>query len=182
MGFEIVSLMDENLIETPEWEEHPFSCKYCLYWEFPEEPVDPSRESREEMLAKKLNWLRSMRNAFGDCGKIMHVDGKPVGYAQYAPPKMLPLSAEYPSGPPSEDAVLVSCLFIAQKKYRRRGLGNRLLQSIIEDLRKRGVKAVETFARKNNPDNPSGPMEFYLKNGFRVLRDDPEFPLMRLEL
>lgn len=182
MGVEIVSLMDENLIEAPEWEEHPFSCKYCLYWEFPEECVDPSRESREEMLAKKLNWLRSVRNAFGDCGKIMHVDGKPVGYAQYAPPKMLPLSAEYPSGPPSEDAVLVSCLFIAQKKYRRRGLGNRLLQSIIEDLRKRGVKAVETFARKNNPNNPSGPMEFYLKNGFRVLRDDPEFPLMRLEL
>lgn len=85
MGFEIVSLMDENLIEAPEWEEHPFSCKYCLYWEFPEERVDPSRESREEMLAKKLNWLRSMRNAFGDCGKIMHVDGKTVGYAQYAP-------------------------------------------------------------------------------------------------
>jgi hypothetical protein len=49
-------------------------------------------------------------------------------------------------------------------------------------LRKRGVKAVETFARKNNPNNPSGPVEFYLKNGFRVLRDDPEFPLMRLEL
>jgi hypothetical protein len=46
----------------------------------------------------------------------------------------------------------------------------------------RGFEAVETFARKNNPNNPSGPVEFYLKNGFRVLRDDPEFPLMKLEL
>jgi len=95
---------------------------------------------------------------------------------------MLPLSAEYSSGPPSGDAVLIPCFFIAQKKYRERGLGKQLLQSIIEDLRKRGFKAVETFARKNNPNNPSGPVEFYLKNGFRVLRDDPEFPLMRLEL
>jgi len=78
--------------------------------------------------------------------------------------------------------VLISCLFIAQKEYRGRGLGKQLLQSIIEDLRKRGVKAVETFARKNNPNNPSGPVEFYLKNGFKIHRDDPEYPLMRLEL
>ncbi|MEM2979776.1 MAG: GNAT family N-acetyltransferase [Thermoproteota archaeon] len=182
MHVEIVSLTEENLIDAPEWGEHPFSCKYCIYWEFPEECVDPSRESRERMLAKKLSWLRSVRNLFGDCGKIMYVDGKPVGYAQYASPKTLPLSAEYSSGPPSGDAVLISCLFIAHKEYRGRGLGKQLLQSIIEDLRKRGVKAIETFARRNNPDNPSGPVEFYLKNGFRIFRDDSEFPLMRLEL
>jgi GNAT superfamily N-acetyltransferase len=182
MRVEIVSLTDKNLVEAPEWGEHPFSCKYCLYWELPEECSDPSRGSREDMLARKLNWLRRVRKAFGECGKIVYVDGKPVGYAQYAPPGMLPLSAEYSSGPPSGDAVLISCLFIAQKEYRGRGLGKQLLQSIIEDLRKRGVKAVETFARKNNPNNPSGPVEFYLKNGFKIHRDDPEYPLMRLEL
>lgn len=57
-----------------------------------------------------------------------------------------------------------------------------MLRNIIEDLKSRGVRAVETFARKGSPDNPSGPFEFYLKNGFKVLRDDPEFPLMRLDL
>ncbi|MGB9718362.1 MAG: GNAT family N-acetyltransferase [Thermoproteota archaeon] len=182
MRVEIVSLTDENLVEAPEWGEHPFSCKYCLYWELPEECLDPSRESREDMLARKLNWLRRVRKAFGDCGKIVYVDGKPVGYAQYAPPRMLSLSAEYSSGPPSGDAMLISCLFIAQKEYRGRGLGKQLLQSIIEDLRKRGVKAVETFARRSNPNNPSGPVEFYLKNGFKIHRDDSEYPLMRFEL
>ena len=181
MRVEIVSLTDENLAEAPEWGEHPFSCKYCLYWEL-EEFSDSSRESRGDMLAGKLNWLRRVGKTFGECGKIVYVDGKPVGYAQYAPPSMLPLSAKYPSGPPSGDAVLISCLFIAQKEYRRRGLGKQLLQTIIEDLRKKGVKAVETFAGKNNPSNPSGPVEFYLKNGFKIHRDDSEYPLMRLEL
>ncbi len=180
MNVEIVSLTEENLVEAPEREEYPFSCKYCLYWEFPEGCIELKR--KEDLLAKKLDWLRNARSSFGDCGKIMYVDGKPIGYAQYAPPKMLPLSAKYPSGPPSEDTVLIACLFIAQKEYRRLGLGRKLLQRIIEDLRKRGIKAVETFARKNDPNNPSGPIEFYLKNGFRVFRDDPEFPLMRLEL
>jgi GNAT superfamily N-acetyltransferase len=180
MIVEIVSLTENNLIEAPEWEEYPFSCKYCTYWEFPRERKDSSK--KEETLAKKLEWLRSARKAFGECGKIMYVDGKPVGYAQYAPPKMFPLSAEYPSGPPSEDAVLIFCLFIAHKEYRGKGLGSLLLQSIVEDLKGRGVKAVETFARKNNTNNPSGPVELYLKNGFMIFRDDPEFPLMKLEL
>jgi GH25 family lysozyme M1 (1,4-beta-N-acetylmuramidase) len=83
MRVEIVSLTDENLAEAPEWGEHPFSCKYCLYWEL-EEFSDSSRESRGDMLAGKLNWLRRVGKTFGECGKIVYVDGKPVGYAQYA--------------------------------------------------------------------------------------------------
>jgi len=56
--------------------------------------------------------------------------------------------ADYHSRPSSEDAVVISCLFIPQKKFRKLGVGSQLLQCIIEDLRKRGTKAVETFARK----------------------------------
>ena len=73
-------------------------------------------QRRGGILAKKLEWLRSVKNTFGECGEIIYVDGKPIGYAQYAPPEMLPLSAEYPSGPPSEDAVLISCLFIVHEE------------------------------------------------------------------
>jgi hypothetical protein len=61
-------------------------------------------------------------------------------------------------------------------------LGRQLLQSIISDLRDRRINAVETFARKNKPDKPSGLIEFYLRNGFRIYKGDKEFPLMRLEL
>lgn len=68
------------------------------------------------------------------------------------------------------------------KEFRGLGLGNQLLQSIIDDLRGRGIKAVETFARKGRAENPSGPVEFYLRNGFRIYKDDPQFPLIRLEL
>lgn len=57
-----------------------------------------------------------------------------------------------------------------------------LLNAILEDLEKRHIKTVETIARKNNPENPSGPVEFYLKNKFIIYKDDKEFPLVRLEL
>lgn len=181
MKIEVVDLKEENLTDTPEWESHPYSCKYCIYWEFPEACVDPT-EKKEELIRKKLEWLRNTRKAFGNCGRIIYVNERPVGYAQYALPQFLPHSTDYQSGPPSKDAVLISCLFIPPRELRRTGLGSRLLQSISNDLRKRGVKAVETFARKSVAENPSGPMQFYVRHGFKICRDDREFPLMRLEL
>jgi len=73
-------------------------------------------------------------------------------------------------------------LFIFEKGLRRQTLGGKLLHSIIDDLKDREIKVVETFARKSNANNPSGPVEFYLRNGFEIYRSDPEFPLMRLGL
>jgi len=66
---------------------------------------------------------------------------------------------------------------------RRRGVGKLLLQNIVEDLRRRGFKAIETFARRSEANNPSGPMAFYIRNGFHVKdKTNPDFPLMRLYL
>lgn len=178
----MVNLTSGNINDTPEWEGHPFSCKYCIYWEFPEECVDPAKERKEEMLQKKLTWLRRTNREFGNCGKIVYADGKPVGYAEYAPARFLPGSLDYKSGPPSDDAVLISCLFVAGPEFRKIGIGTKMLDSVINELRERKVKAVETFARRGNSDNPSGPIEFYLRNGFKTHRNDSEFPLMRLEL
>jgi len=182
MKIEVTNLTEENLKDAPEWDTHPFSCKYCIWWEFPDLCIDPAKEKKEDIIQKKLKWLRNTNKVFGNCGKIVYVNRKPVGYAQYALPKLLPHSVDYQSGPPSDDAALISCLFIPQKEFRRLGLGRQLLFNIIDDLRKRGIKAVETFARKGKPDNPSGPVVFYLRSGFRIHKDPKEFPLMRLDL
>ena len=75
--------------------------------------------------------------------------------------------------------VFLSCLYVVDKESRRKGIGEALLRSIIDDLRTRGFNAVETFARRTNPNNPSGPLEFYVRNGF-VIKDqiNLEFPLV----
>jgi len=93
MKIEVVNLTEENLRDALEWESHPFSCKYCIYWEFPEECIDPAMERKEDRIQKKLKWLRSTRKDFSNCGKMIYVNGKPAGYAQYAPPGLLPRSA-----------------------------------------------------------------------------------------
>jgi GNAT superfamily N-acetyltransferase len=183
VNIEIADITKENLVDAPEWGSHPFSCKYCIYWEYPEECVDPSTDQKQEMFAKKLSWLQAVTKEFGTCGKLLYRGREPIGYTQYAPPSCLPGSANYASGPPSDDAVLISCLFIPQAKFRRLGIGSQLLHSIIDELKEeKKKKTIETFARRGSADNPSGPVEFYLKNGFAIHRDDKEFPLMRLDL
>jgi len=182
MKIQIVNLTEENLTDIPEWSTHPFSCKYCIYWEYPEDCVAPATEERRDMIRRKLKWFKHVRTAWGNCGKLVYADGLSVGYAQYAPSAYLPRSADYDSGPPSEDAVLISCLFIPNAQFRRQRVGSELLRNIVDELRQRSIQAIETFARKGKPENPSGPVEFYLTNGFTIFRDDKEFPLMRLDL
>jgi len=178
----MVNLSEENLKNIPVWESYPYSCKYCIYWEYPEKFISLKKKNKDEIFQEKLEWLRRVKKEFGDCGKLIYIDRKLAGYAQFAPPKFLPNSINYNAGPPDNNAVLISCLFIFDKNFRALKLGKRLLNSIINDLKSRNVKIVETFARKDKASNPSGPVEFYIKNGFRVYKDDPQFPLMRLDL
>ena len=182
MRLEVKELTEANLTQAPEWGIYPFSCKYCIYWEHPELCTDPAAEAKEEGFEKKLAWLWRVRREWGGCGKLVCLDGKGVGYAQYAPARFFPGVASYPAGPVSEDAVFLACLFIPKPKHRGQGLGSLLLRTILDELHGRDVRAVETFARRGSPENPSGPVELYLRNGFEIHRDHPEFPLLRLKL
>lgn len=181
----IEDIKEANLSDIPE------PCRGCIYWEFPEE-LDKAREEktetqkRLEFEEKKREWFVQTMKEFGTCGKIVYYKGKAVAYAQFAPSKSLSNVNAYGSklvGKLEDSVVFLSCLYITDKTLRGKGLGEALLKNIIGDLKRRGFKAVETFARKGSSENPSGPVEFYIKNRF-IVKDNTnqEFPLMRLSL
>lgn len=162
------------------FKEIPSPCKYCLYWQttgpFDEKMLKPEMEN------KKREWLNKVIREFGNCGFIAYLSSVPVGFVQYAPTKFFPRIKEYASGPPSEDAVFLACLYIPNKEARGKGLATAMLENLVAELRGRGFKAVETFARKSSQDNPSGPLELYLKHGFKIKNDRNDFPLVQLKL
>jgi len=179
---DIEDIRKANLKDIPE------SCAGCVYWEFPKvfEKAKAEPQNKSELEVKKREWFEKTLEEFGTCGKIVYYDGKPIAYAQYAPSTRLPNINEYeskPVGTLEEGVVFLSCLYISDETMRGRGIGEMLVQNIIEDLRRRGFKAIETFASRSSANNPSGPMEFYVKNGFHIKdKSNPEFPLMRLFL
>jgi GNAT superfamily N-acetyltransferase len=178
---EIADICDANVHHLFDWSAgganpRDVGCRFCLYWE----ELDTSRwpDSLTERENLKRQWFRDVEAEFGPCGKLAFLGSKPVGYSQFAPPKYLPKVVEYTCGPPSDDTIFVSCLFVPAGEQRK-GIGSALLQAILRDLRARGAQAVETFARKSSPNNCSGPLEFWLKHGFHIVREDRDFALVR---
>jgi GNAT superfamily N-acetyltransferase len=158
----------------------PSPCKYCLYWQT-SVPFD-EKMLELEMQREKQEWLKKVIREFGNCGFIAYFSGVPIGFIQYAPANFFPRIKEYTSGPPSEDAVFLACLYIAKKEARRKGLGTTMLEELLAELRRRKFKAVETFAGKKSENNPSGPLRLYLKHNFKIKKDNNDFPLVRSEL
>ena len=167
----------------------PETCRLCVYWSFPEK-FEKTKEERSkhsaELEARKKQWTTQTRETFGNCSKILYHNKAPVGYAEYGPGNRFPQINAYdsqPIGKIEDGVVFLSCLFIAEESLRRKGLGEKLLENVVADLRKRGFNALETYARRGSANNPSGPAEFYLKRGFHIKDEtDPEFPIVRLSL
>jgi GNAT superfamily N-acetyltransferase len=183
MSIEIVDVSEASFHLLFDWsgraQGRDAGCTFCLNWEEPDYSKWPG--SLSERKGTKRQWLRDVEAEYGPCGKLAFLGSELVGYAQFSPPKYLPKVNEYGCAPPSEEAIFVSCLFVPAQA-RGRGVGSALVEAILRDLRARGAQAVETFARKDSPNNPSGPVSFWLRNGFHIVREDTDFALVRREL
>jgi hypothetical protein len=63
---------------------------------------------------------------------------------QYGPAELFPRAAELPAGPPSSDAVLVTCAYLVEVSTP--WVMQSLFLAAIGDARDKGAKALETFA------------------------------------
>jgi len=160
-------------------------CKACVYWECPAQFREVSPEKGERI---KSEWFETTAALFNPCGKLLYVDDEPAAYCQYAPPQYVPGILEYGKLADCVDkgGVMITCLYVPEP-HQRKGLGRRLLKEVVEELRSRGYKAVETFACDDSANNCSGPTKFYLAQGFMVVQTETfpggmSFSLVRLEL
>ena len=66
------------------------------------------------------------------------------------------------------------------------GLAEFMLAQIISDLRTRGARRVEAFPHRGDECGASdlwtGPEAIFRRAGFRAVRDDPEKPVLALDL
>ncbi|MCS7120305.1 MAG: GNAT family N-acetyltransferase [Nitrososphaerota archaeon] len=157
----------------------PDPCRRCIYWQTVGEFNSSSMGKGGE--EEKMRWLKRVLREFGCCIKVACL-GDVIGVMQYAPAIYFPRVREYISGPPNEDAAFIACLYILDKDQRGKGYGTLMLKNLTEELKEKGFIAVETFARISSENNPSGPLTFYLRNNFKVVRRKDDFPLVRLEL
>ena len=158
----------------------PPVCVDCVFWQ--------SRGRRE---ASKDRWAERVEEVWGPWGTLYHGDGEQLlGFIQYGPAAQFPRADELPGGPPSGDAVLVTCAYLVDLSAP--WVLQSLFLSVIGEARDRGVKAIETFGYRYPEAETSYerflvhrtlfPSDFLADFGFYPVRWEGEVALARLEL
>ena len=158
----------------------PSVCHECIWWQ--------SRARRE---VDKDRWMERAELDFGPFGTVYYDgDGRVLGSMQYGPASLFPRARELPAGPPSDDAVLVTCAYLVETSSP--WVLQSLFLAAIGEARDRGAIALEAFSYRY-PEGESSyerfrvhrtvfPQDFLADFGFRVVRASGRIALSRLEL
>jgi hypothetical protein len=157
----------------------PTVCHRCVWWQ--------SRRGRE---ATKERWIERAEDEWGAWGTVYYDDVRLLGSMQYGPARLFPRGGELPAGPPSDDAVLVTCAYLVHQSSP--WVMQSLFLAAIGDARDKGAKALEAFAYRY-PEGESSyerflvhrtvfPRDFLADFGFRTVRTEGRVELVRLEL
>jgi hypothetical protein len=152
----------------------------CVWWQ--------SRSGRE---TSKDKWMERTEDDWGAFGALYRDDdGRLLGSIQYGPAELFPRAAELPAGPPSDDAVLVTCVYVVSSSTP--WVEQSLFLAAIGEARDKGARALEAFAYRY-PEGESTyerflvhrtvfPRDFLADFGFRTVRAQGRVELARLEL
>ena len=158
----------------------PSVCHECIWWQTRgRRPIDKNR------------WMERAELEFGAFGTVYYDnDGRVLGSMQYGPAQAFPRAYELPAGPPSDDAMLVTCAYIVETSSP--WVLQSLFLAAIGEARERGAKAVEAFAYRY-PEGESAyerfhvhktifPRNFLEDFGFQTVRRLGRVELARLDL
>ncbi len=158
----------------------PSVCHGCIWWQ--------TRGRRE---ADKDRWMERVELAFGAFGTIYYdSDGHVLGSMQYGPAQAFPRAWELPAGPPSDDAMLVTCAYLVAESSP--WVLQSLFLAAIGEARDRTAKGLEAFSHRYLEGESSYerfrvhktvfPQDFLADFGFLPVRTAGRVSLSRLEL
>ncbi|MEV6320416.1 GNAT family N-acetyltransferase [Nocardia sp. NPDC051787] len=130
-------------------EKLPAHARRCVFWEIDPAVAEDSRNFSDPVFEKEA-WLSTVMLEWGSCGQVANVDGNVAGCALYAPPSAVPRASLFPTSPVSPDAVLLTTLR-AEFPYQDADIAHQLIQAVVADLVRRGVRALEAFGIRTDP-------------------------------
>jgi hypothetical protein len=161
-------------------QEAPIVCHSCIWW-----------QSKTGRRANKGRWIEKVEDDFGAWGSLYYDDdGRVVGSMQFGPAELFPRAYELPAGPPSDDAMLITCAYLVDRTSPW------ILQSLflagIGEAKDRGAKALETFGYRYAEGETQYerfqvhktifPRDFLSDFGFQTVRWSGPVELVRLDL
>ncbi|WP_431953692.1 GNAT family N-acetyltransferase [Nocardia lijiangensis] len=127
----------------------PAHARRCVFWEIDPAVAADSRAFSDPVFEKEA-WLSTVMLEWGSCGQVANVDGNVAGCALYSPPSAVPRASLFPTSPVSPDAILLTTLR-TDSPHRDEDVAHRLVQAVVSDLVRRGVRALEAFGIRTDP-------------------------------
>ena len=157
----------------------PTVCHECVWWQSRGRDVDKER------------WIERAETDWGAWGTVYYdSDGRLLGSMQHGPAELFPRATTLPAGPPSDDAILVTCAYVVDKSSP--WVLQSLFLAAIGEARDRGARSLEAFSYRY-PEGESAyerfrvhktvfPQDFLADFGFETVRVAGRVGLSRLEL
>jgi hypothetical protein len=158
----------------------PTVCRGCIWW-----------QSRGQRSVDKRRWREKVEDEWGAWGTVYYDDdGRLLGSMQYGPSTYFPRAGDLPAGPPSADAVLVTCAYLVDTATP--WVMQSLFLAAIGHARDRKAKALEAFAYRYREGETVYerflvhrtvfPRDFLADLGFVTVRMQGRVELVRLDL
>lgn len=186
---------------------HPRAAR-SVFWECDPETAATVCSSGDPVFEKEA-WLATTTLNYGCCGFSVSSPSpfdpvsleRVIGTVLYCSPKDAPGAEQLPTSPVSEDAEIITSLFLDPGRVGD-GLESVLLDAAIMELVTKEASAVEAFGfREDYIEDPEHPMPpetagivarageigligvSYLESaGFQIIREHPVLPRLRLEI
>jgi GNAT superfamily N-acetyltransferase len=158
----------------------PRPCRGCVFWEYA--PGDRALALGEhDADFEKEAWCSEVSLVHGNAGKIVYVDGAPMGFALCGDASMFHGADVFPLRV-SRDALFLAMARILPQAQGS-GVAKALMHAVLKEAKARGKRAVECYGDKVwEHEQCILPGPFLEAIGFRIKRDHARYPLYRLDI
>lgn len=170
MEVKIVDVTGRNFNQIPRPVKKGFNCQECFYWM-------GKRDGKLDLVKQKRKWFLRRVSQYGSLAKLL-LWGKrktAIAYIQFGP------IAEFQTAkmfyreqlPIPRGGWCITCISL-QTAYQGKGLAKKLINNVLRDLKRRGIRAVDVY------DMP----EFWQSFNFEKVLEDKKknFTILRKKL
>jgi ribosomal protein S18 acetylase RimI-like enzyme len=166
--FKIVNVTETNFDQIPRPARKSYNCQECFYW-------IGKRDSKFDLARQKKRWFEKKFVKHGFVAKMVlwGKEKKPVGYIQFGPiAEFQTAQMLYREGTKlPKNGWCITCITL-QGPYQRKGVAKKLVRNVLSDLKKRGVRTVDTYELP----------KFWPAFGFERIFQDEKRLIMRKKL
>jgi len=156
---------------------------FCRYWQFDGDTAAWEKATPEGNRKAKESEIQGGLTR----GALFYLEGKPVGWCQFAHRSFFKKMNANPSFvlTAADNVWSIGCMAVV-KEVRKKGISKQMVNGILKLVTKQGGKTVEAYPRRDEklPDEEvwMGPRRVYEDLGFTLHFETPRYLIMRKNL